>query len=81
MKIHGYAKEEQDAENITPADLAEVTLVASPEELRRIAKFLELCANKIEIHEKSWEHEHLSDQDKSFEHSPHFIVFNPSYEL
>jgi hypothetical protein len=81
VKIHGYAKEEQDAENIIPADLAEITLVASPEELRRIAKFLELCADKIEINGTSWEHEHLSDQDKTFVNSPHFVVFNPSHGL
>jgi hypothetical protein len=81
VKIHGYAKEEQDAENITPVDLAEITLVASPEELRRIAKFLEICASKIETHGTSWEHEHLSDQDKSFETSPQFVVFNPSHAL
>jgi len=26
---------------------------------------------------KSWEHEHLSDKDKYFKDSPHFVVFNP----
>lgn len=81
MEIHGYSKEEQYAEDLIPAELAEITLVASPKELRRIAKFLESCANGIEKHGKSWSHEHLSDQDKSFESSPHFVVYNPEYEL
>jgi hypothetical protein len=81
VEIHGYAKEEQDAENLIPAELAEITLVASPDELRRIAKFLENCAGKIEKLGKAWGHEHLSDQDKGFKNSPHFVVFNPEHEM
>ncbi|QKE63330.1 hypothetical protein HNE05_08120 [Aquipseudomonas campi] len=81
MEIHGYAKEERDTENLIPAELVEITLVASANELRRIAKFLERCADNIEKYGKSWGHEHLSDQDKSFGNSPHFVVFNPDYEL
>jgi hypothetical protein len=80
MKIHGYANEGKEIEDIVPAELAEITLVASPEELRRIAKFLEDCANGMDTRGKSWEHEHLSDKDKYFENSPHFVVFNPEYE-
>jgi len=81
MEAHGYAKEEQDVENLTPSELAEITLVASPDELRRIAKFLEHCASEIDSCGKSWCHEHLSDKDKSFINSPHFVVFNPAYGL
>ena len=81
MKIHGYAKEEQDVESSTPSEIAEITLFASSDELRRIAKFLEHCAGEIESHGKSWCHEHLSDKDRSFKKSPHFVVFNPDYEL
>jgi hypothetical protein len=25
----------------------------------------------------NWEHEHLSDKDKSFSDSPHFVIYNP----
>jgi hypothetical protein len=81
VKVHGYAKEEQDVENLIPSELAEITLVASPDELRRIAKFLDHCASGMELSGKSWCHEHLSDKDKGFLNSPHFIVFNPEYEL
>ncbi|UCV04940.1 hypothetical protein [Dechloromonas denitrificans] len=77
MKIHGYADEGLEIEEIVPAELAEITLVATPEELRRIAKFLENCANGIETRGTSWEHEHLSDKDRFFMGSPHFVVFNP----
>ncbi|MDR2637564.1 MAG: hypothetical protein LBB55_04430 [Zoogloeaceae bacterium] len=79
MKIYGYADEGLEVEEIVPADLAEITLVASPKELRRIARFLESCASGMETRGKSWEHEHLSDKDCCFEDSPHFVVFNPEY--
>jgi len=77
VKIHGYGDEGRAIEDIVPAELAEITLVATPDELRRIAKFLEYCANGMEARSKTWEHEHLSDKDHSFESSPHFVVFNP----
>jgi hypothetical protein len=77
LKIHGYADEGLPVEDIVPAELAEITLVATPGELRRIAAFLESCASEMEIHGSLWEHEHLSDKDPFFESSPHFIVFNP----
>lgn len=77
MKIHGYADEVLDIEEIVPAELAEITLVANPEELRRIARFLENCASGMEARGNSWEHEHLADKDRYFINSPHFVVFNP----
>ena len=79
MKIHGYADEGLAIEAVVPAELAEITLVATADELRRIAKFLESCANGMEARGRSWEHEHLSDKDRTFEYSPHFVVFNPEY--
>ena len=80
MKIHGYADEGKNIEEVVPAELAEITLVATPDELRRIARFLENCANGMESRGNSWEHEHLSDKDKHFNDSPHFVVFNPEYK-
>lgn len=77
MKIHGYVNEGHAIEDNVPAELAEIALVASPEELRRIAKFLESCATGIDALGKAWEHEHLSDKDRLFESSPHFVVLNP----
>jgi hypothetical protein len=79
VKIHGYANEGLKTEEIVPVELAEITLVATPQELRRMAKFLENCANGMETRGKSWEHEHLSEKDRLFENSPHFVVFNPEY--
>lgn len=77
MEIHGYANQGLAIEDIRAMELAEITLVATPEELRRIAQFLTNCANGIEQDGKLWEHEHLADQDDLFEDSPHFVVFNP----
>lgn len=79
VKIHGYAIEGLAIEGIVPAELAEITLVATPDELRRIARFLEKCAHGMETCGKSWEHGHLSDKDRYLENSPHFVVFNPDY--
>ena len=79
MKIHGYADEGKEIEDIVSAELAEITLVATPEELRRIARFLENCAIGMKTRGKAGEHEHLSDKDKYFENSPHFVVFNPEH--
>jgi hypothetical protein len=79
VKIHGFANEDSEVKEVEPAELAEITLVAAPEELRRIAGFLEHCARGIETRGKSWEHEHLADHDRGFASSPHFVVFNPEY--
>ena len=77
MNIYGYTDEGLEIEEIFPSELKEITLVASPTELRRIALFLENCATGMEARGKSWEHEHLSDKDHYFKSSPHFVVFNP----
>ncbi len=77
MKIFGYKDDGIDRSGIQPAELAEITLLASPVELRKIAVFLNACADGMEARGRDWEHEHLSDRVKEFESSPHFVVFNP----
>lgn len=79
MKIHGYADQGLKIEEIVPAELAEITLVATPEELRRIARFLERCADGMECRGQSWEHAHLADQDRYFSNAPHLVVCNPDW--
>ena len=76
LKIYGYSVDGHAPEQVVPSEVAEITLVATPDELRRIAKFLELCANGIDCRGTSWEHEHLSDRDRSFEGLPQLVVFN-----
>ena len=75
MRIYGYstgalANEEKSSE------LAEITLVASPDELRRIAAFLDTAARDMERMGASYSHEHLADKQSGFASSPHFVVFN-----
>jgi F420-dependent methylenetetrahydromethanopterin dehydrogenase len=74
MKLYGYKDEGLDIEQLVPAELAEVTLVATPTELRRIAAFLESAAKEMERMGDTYSHEHLSDKDRSFLKSPHFVV-------
>jgi len=54
--------------------LFEITLAASPDELRKMATFLQSCADNMERMGGAYDHEHLSDRVKSFADSPHFVV-------
>jgi hypothetical protein len=74
MKLYGYADEGLPAEKVVPAALAEITLCATPNELRKMAAFLESCAEEMERMGPSYDHLHLSDRLKEFESSPHFVV-------
>jgi hypothetical protein len=76
MKLYGYKDEGLPIEEIEPSQLAEITLVATPEELRSIAQFLEAAATNMERMGDAFDHEHLADKKAGFEHSPHFVVFN-----
>jgi len=80
MKIYGYPDRVLPTEYVVPDSLAEITLVASPSELRRIAKFLVNGATTMERIGSAYSHEHLSDSDHSFESSPHFVIAPPAFE-
>lgn len=77
MKIYGYTEEMLSIEPVQPAELMEVSLLATPDELKKIAEFLLSSAKKMEKMGAKYSHEHLSDQQHSFKDSPQFIVFNP----
>jgi hypothetical protein len=74
VKIHGYADRGLPIERVVSDELAEITLVASPMELRRIAEFLTRGAATMEQMGAAYGHQHLSDWDRSFESSPHFVI-------
>jgi hypothetical protein len=74
MKLHGYPKEKLSVEDVIPAELAEVTLVATPSELRKMAEFLSYCASEMDRMGATYDHVHLSDRLKVFRSSPHFVV-------
>lgn len=77
MKVHGYGNETPAGDASGLVELSEVTIAATAGELRRIAMFLERCANGMEADGKAWEHEHLSDKERLFADYPQFVVFNP----
>ena len=75
MKLHGYPIFAADAKDLVPDTLAELTLEATPEELRVIAEFLNRTASKMEEMGADFEHVHLGDEYVEFKNSPHFVVF------
>ena len=77
LKLYGYSTEAASVEAIRPSELAEVTLVASPEDLRKIAEFLASAAAEMERMGSAYSHEHLADKHPRFRDSPHLVVFSP----
>ena len=74
MHIYGYEDTGQPFGTVVPALLAEITLNATPDELRAMAEFLRGCADEMDRMGESFDHVHLSDRQRQFETSPHFVV-------
>ena len=74
MKLYGYADYGLPPDEIVPSALAEVTLCATPAELRRMAEFLNHCALEMDRMGDSFGHLHLADRIKTFDMAPHFVV-------
>ncbi len=74
MKIYGYAISDKNIEDIKSEELAEIAIEASPNEFRKIAKFFQDTAKRMDEMGDSYDHEHLSDQIKEFESSPHLVT-------
>ena len=77
IKLWGYSRSKRQSR---PMELVEVTLAATPIELRKIAKFIEAAADGIDKHGSDWGHEHLADEMPEFKGAPEFIVVNPRHE-
>lgn len=74
MKLNGYPKDgPQDVG--ASAELAEVTLEASPQELRDIAAFFLSAADEMDRLGAAYDHLHLGDAMPEFTTSPHLTVF------
>jgi hypothetical protein len=56
MRLFGYADEGLPIDEINPATLAEVTLCATPVELRRMAEFLTFCALEMDRMRDAYDH-------------------------
>ena len=80
MKFYGHTLQNAFIENTEPHELHEVTLMATSDELRKIAQFLLSEANTMEKQGKDYCHRHLSDQETAFKDSPHLIVFNSEHK-
>jgi len=75
MKIFGYSNQQLDQRHVVPGELAEITLCATPGELRRIGEFLVACAAEMERMGDAYDHVHLGDRIKEFDAAaPHFVV-------
>jgi len=78
MKLYGYEEGQLPVAGVPVSPLAEITLVASPDELRKIAQFLNDAASNMESMGNVYSHEHLADKQSGFDASPHFVVFSPA---
>jgi len=73
VKIYGH-QDGRAPDEVPSPPLAEVTLNATPAELRAMAKFLSDCADEMDRMGDHYDHVHLSDRLKQFRTSPHFVV-------
>jgi len=77
MKFYGYTENPDQS----PMELAEVTVAADPELLRKLSAFLAKCADEIESSNGQWGHEHFDSKQTNKDSLPSFIVYNPNAEL
>jgi len=73
MQLFGYKSSHPPVPGEPVEPLAEVTLCATSAELRKIAQFLSDAAGAMESMGTSFSHVHLSDRQKGFDDSPHFV--------
>jgi hypothetical protein len=78
MKICGYREKDRSGEDLRPEWMEEITLIATPAELRRIAAFFESAAEEMERMGREYGHEHLCDRQPGFDDSPQLVVVNAS---
>ena len=75
MKVYGFTKEQVEVGSETPSDLAEITFVANPDDLRELASALNNIAQDMENNPDSFEHEHINDTNEALSDTS-IIVFN-----
>ncbi|MBU84283.1 hypothetical protein [Alcanivorax sp.] len=74
MEFFGYTEELLQVDSPQPAKLPEVTISASPSELRAIANFLLASADDMETEGSKFEHEHFEFDPVD---NPALVVSNP----
>jgi hypothetical protein len=76
VKIYGYSDQGLPIEEIVSLELAEITVNATPGELRKMAAFFSSAADNMERMGAQYSHEHLADRQSGFDKSPHLTIFN-----
>ena len=76
MKICGHGQPLPRA-GIDFVDLEEITINATPAEVRAFAAFLAHVADEMERMGGDYGHLHLADVQDGFDASPHVTVFRP----
>ncbi|WP_123646525.1 Imm32 family immunity protein [Lysobacter enzymogenes] len=76
MKICGYRESHRSDQDVRPEWMEEITLLATPAELRRIAAFLAAAADEMDRVGPDYGHEHLCDNQPGFDDSPQLVVVN-----
>ncbi|MCH4296698.1 hypothetical protein MJ923_20550 [Shewanella sp. 3B26] len=75
MRLTGHVGVENEEDIPEFLRLKELSVIATPDELRKIAEFFIETANTMESMGDDYDHEHLSDRFKEFESSPHLVTF------
>ena len=68
MKIYGYSKLKVTADGLI--EMREVSIQTGPDNLRRIAQFINQCAELMEKHGEKFGHEHLKD---------HYVILDDNF--
>lgn len=74
MQIFGHLDEALPPELVAPARMADITIVASAEELRQIAQFLLASADEMDRLGDAYDHAHLHDHQRGFAAMPGLVV-------
>ncbi|OGV59047.1 MAG: hypothetical protein A2283_03650 [Lentisphaerae bacterium RIFOXYA12_FULL_48_11] len=71
MKIFGYVKNSNDEKIV---EMEEITIQASPADLKKVAKFILKSAELMSEHGDDFGHEHFKDSYKIGKNFPEIIV-------
>ena len=73
MKVYGYSLEDDDS----LLSMGEVSIQATPNELRKISSFLLKCAEDLEKND-DFDHEHFQDFAGATDNDPDLIIVSPN---
>ncbi len=74
MELYAHLEDANCAEAVAALKLAELTICASPSELRSIAVFFAATADEMDQMGEEYDHVHLADRHQEFLGSAHIVV-------